>query len=45
MGIEGLVTPETDPDRAVAAWLAGTLPLGQPEAHSEALHAFGHDHP
>jgi predicted Fe-Mo cluster-binding NifX family protein len=42
MGIEGLVTPETDPDRAVAAYLAGTLPLGQPEAHGDPLH--GHDH-
>lgn len=38
MGIEGLVTPETDPDLAVAAYLAGTLPVGQPEAHS------GHEH-
>ncbi len=32
-GIEALVTTETDPDRAVAAHLAGTLPLGSPEAH------------
>lgn len=39
MGIEGLITTETDPDRAVTAYLAGTLPLGQPEAHG------GHDHP
>jgi predicted Fe-Mo cluster-binding NifX family protein len=44
MGIEGLVTPETDPDLAVAAWLAGTLPLGQPEAHGEHNHSHGHDH-
>ena len=38
MGIEGLITTEADPDRAVAAYLAGSLPLGQPEAHE------GHDH-
>jgi predicted Fe-Mo cluster-binding NifX family protein len=44
MGIEGLVTTETDPDRAVSAFLAGTLPLGQPEAHGEPLHPHGHDH-
>jgi predicted Fe-Mo cluster-binding NifX family protein len=45
MGIEGLVTTETDPDRAVAAYLAGTLPLGQPETHDEALHANEQEHP
>jgi predicted Fe-Mo cluster-binding NifX family protein len=39
MGIEGLVTTETDPDHAVAAYLQDKLPLGQPETHS------GHDHP
>ena len=44
MGIEGLVTPETDPDLAVAAFLAGTLPLGQPEAQGEHDHPHGHDH-
>jgi predicted Fe-Mo cluster-binding NifX family protein len=44
MGIEALVTPETDPDRAVAAWLAGTLPLGQPEAHGDHDHPHGHAH-
>ena len=44
MGIEGLVTPETDPDLAVAAWLAGTLPLGRPEAHGGHDHSHGHDH-
>lgn len=37
-GIHGLVTTETDPDRAVAAYLAGRLPLGEPDAHA------GHDH-
>ncbi|MEW6415738.1 MAG: NifB/NifX family molybdenum-iron cluster-binding protein [Pseudomonadota bacterium] len=44
MGIEGLVTSETDPDQAVAAWLAGTLPLGSTEAHSGHDHPDGHDH-
>ena len=44
MGIEGLVTTETDPNHAVAAYLAGTLPLGQPEAHGETLYPHGHDH-
>lgn len=44
MGIEGLVTSETDPDHAVAAYLAGALPLGQPEAHDGHDHAAGHDH-
>jgi predicted Fe-Mo cluster-binding NifX family protein len=44
MGIAGLVTSETDPDRAVAAWLAGTLPLGQPEAHGDHDHPHGHAH-
>jgi predicted Fe-Mo cluster-binding NifX family protein len=34
-GIQGLVTTETDPDRAVAAYLAGRLPLGEPESHGE----------
>lgn len=38
-GIEGLVTTETDPDRAVAAYITGALPLGAPESHA------GHEHP
>ena len=42
MGIEGLVTTETDPDRAVAAYLAGTLPLGQPEAKADTSHSQEH---
>lgn len=36
-GIQGLVTPETDPDSAVAAFLNGTLRLGHAEHHE------GHD--
>jgi hypothetical protein len=35
MGIEGLVTTESDPDCAVALYLAGNLPLGAPEAGGE----------
>jgi len=35
MGIKGLVTTESDPDRAVALYLAGDLPLGAPEAGGE----------
>lgn len=39
-GIIGLVTPETDPDQAVSAYLAGTLLIGIPEphAHGEGKH-------
>lgn len=29
MGIEGLVTTETDPDQAVALYMAGELPLAE----------------
>lgn len=35
MGIEGLITTEPDPDRAVALYLEGRLPLGAPEAGGE----------
>lgn len=38
MGVKGIVTPETDPDQAVAAYLAGTLPLGRPTIHGEHKH-------
>lgn len=33
-GIKGVVTSETDPERAVMRWLAGTLPLGAPHSHA-----------
>lgn len=33
--IEGLITTEPDPDRAVALYLAGSLPQGEPEAGGE----------
>ncbi|MEK8089191.1 NifB/NifX family molybdenum-iron cluster-binding protein [Thermithiobacillus plumbiphilus] len=34
-GIAGLITTEPDPDRAVALYLAGGLPQGEPEAGGE----------
>jgi predicted Fe-Mo cluster-binding NifX family protein len=34
MGVEAIVTPETDPDQAIAAWLQGTLERGQREDHA-----------
>ena len=34
-GIEGIITPESDPDRAVARFLAGVLPQGAPETGGE----------
>ena len=44
-GIQGLVTTETDPDRAVAAYLAGRLPLGELESHAEGhAHLQSHHH-
>jgi predicted Fe-Mo cluster-binding NifX family protein len=48
-GIRGLVTTETDPDNAVAAYLAGRLPLGAPDNHGEDhdhhhAHHHGHHH-
>lgn len=38
-GIRALVTPETDPDRAVNAYLAGTLVIGAAQEHSETEHS------
>ena len=38
-GIEGVVTTETDPERAVLLWLAGSLPRAAPHSH-----AHGQDH-
>ncbi|MBS4097636.1 MAG: hypothetical protein KGZ83_12460 [Sulfuricella sp.] len=35
MGILGLVTPESDPDLAVEAFLDGTLKVGLVESHDE----------
>jgi predicted Fe-Mo cluster-binding NifX family protein len=33
MGIEPIVTPETDPDHAVTAYLDGSLVIGAPRPH------------
>ena len=33
-GITALTTPETDPDRAVAAYLDGSLAVGSPKPHA-----------
>jgi predicted Fe-Mo cluster-binding NifX family protein len=41
-GIIAVATAETDPDRAVAAWLDGNLIELPPEAHDE--HSHDHDH-
>ncbi|HRF45237.1 MAG TPA: NifB/NifX family molybdenum-iron cluster-binding protein [Candidatus Competibacteraceae bacterium] len=43
-GIIGLVTPETDPDQAVSAYLAGTLPIGIPEPHAHGGREHHHRH-
>jgi predicted Fe-Mo cluster-binding NifX family protein len=46
-GIQVAVTTETDPDRAVTAWLNGTLPLVTEPPHdcdSHHGHDHGHDH-
>ena len=33
-GIDGIITSETDPDKAITAYLAGTLPRMVQESHS-----------
>jgi len=44
-GIQVLVTTETDPDQAVAAWLAGKLPLVTTPPHDcDSHHGDGHEH-
>ena len=43
-GITGLVTPETDPDQAVSAYLAGRLTMGTPEPHAHGEGAHHHRH-
>lgn len=37
-GIKAIVTPETDPDAAVAAYLVGSLVTGTPEEHGNIEH-------
>jgi len=44
MGIVALATAETDPDKAVAAWLAGKLIEKSPDAHDGQGHGQGHGH-
>jgi len=48
-GIEGVVTTETDPERAVLLWLAGSLPRAAPHSHAHGQdrdieHAHEHPH-
>jgi len=42
-GIQGVITSETDPDAAVAAYLDGSLPTMAPHSHSHD-HDHEHDH-
>ena len=35
-GINAVITPETDPDKAVAGYLDGSLVVGAPDAHEHA---------
>ncbi len=42
-GIASLVTSETDPERAVQLWLAGSLPQAAAHSHS-ASHEHHHEH-
>jgi predicted Fe-Mo cluster-binding NifX family protein len=44
MGIQGLVTTETEPDSAVAAFLDGTLKLGQAGSHEGHGEHHGGEH-
>jgi len=44
MGIVALATAETDPDIAVAAWLAGKLIEKSPDEHDGQDHGQGHGH-
>lgn len=44
-GIQPIITSETNPDRAVTAYLAGSLVVSTPEEHDHAHdHEAGHDH-
>ena len=42
-GIEAVVTPEKDPDRAVSLWLAHSLAQAKPHAYG-VDHGLDHDH-
>ena len=44
-GIEAVVTPEKDPDRAVSLWLTHSLACAEPHAHAQgADHGLDLDH-
>ena len=43
-GLLAVATEETDPDQAVAAWLAGCLVELAPDAHDGHEHGQGHGH-
>lgn len=43
-GISAIVTPETDPDAAVAAYLVGSLVRGTPEEHDNSHSHSSHSH-
>jgi predicted Fe-Mo cluster-binding NifX family protein len=44
-GIQGVITSETDPDAAVAAYLDGSLPTMAPHSHDDDHdHDHHHDH-
>ncbi|AGX86244.1 dinitrogenase iron-molybdenum cofactor biosynthesis-like protein [Candidatus Symbiobacter mobilis CR] len=43
-GIDAIVTSETDPDRAVAAWLDGSLPVLDAREEHDPDHGPDHDH-
>lgn len=38
MGIEPIITTETDPERSVLLYLAGELPIEQPDPHHSCQH-------
>jgi len=42
-GIQGIITSETDPDKAVSAYLDGSLVQGSPEKHSHGHSTPHHD--
>jgi predicted Fe-Mo cluster-binding NifX family protein len=43
-GIQCLITPETDPDKAVTAFLEGTLVREAPKPHGQSGRHHGHEH-
>lgn len=41
-GVKGLITSETDPDKAIADYLSGTLITLAPESHEHVDHSHHH---